>query len=70
MIAAPLSPEQLAYFQEVHYTQRIAQTKDETAKRWLQNQLDGILSGNDTSAVDRANRNLSIQFRNHQKQIV
>lgn len=69
MIKAPLSPEQLAYFQEVHYTQRIAQTKCETEKRWLQHQLDCILAGNDTRDIDRANRNLSIQFRNHQKQL-
>ena len=65
MLKSPLSREQLAYFQEVHYTQRIAQAKDETERRWLQKQLDGILNVNDTTAIDLANRNLSIQFRNN-----
>jgi len=65
MLQSPLSPKQLAYFQEVHYTQRIAQAKNETERRWLQKQLDGILNVNDTTEIDRANRNLSIQFRNN-----
>jgi len=67
MLKSPLSPEQLAYFQEIHYTERIAQTKDPVEKKWLQKQLDGILNVNDTTAVDLANKKLSIEFRNNLK---
>ena len=65
MLNSPLSPDQLRYFQEVHYRQRIAQTNDPKAKIWLQEQLDSILNINDTSDIDRANRNLSIKFKNN-----
>jgi hypothetical protein len=43
----PLTPEQLAYFQEVHYRQRIAQTNDPVVKQWLQKQLDEIIAIDD-----------------------
>jgi hypothetical protein len=70
MIATLLSPCELLRWQVKHYTKRMAETTDPVAKAWLKHQLKKLSADVDTDVVaERANRNLSIQFRNHQKQL-
>jgi hypothetical protein len=70
MIVTLLSPCELKLWQLRSYALRIAETTDPVAKAWLKHQLKNIASDVDTDCqVNRANRSLSIQFRNHQKQI-
>ena len=65
MLQSPLTPEQLAYYQEKHYTQRIAETTDPKALRWLKHQLQCIINADNVREANRANRELSLKFKKY-----